>query len=154
MSDQRNQLDPVEALWRELNAAEHGGVFARTPVSLETVDTLPDPQRVGDPLLPAWVVYLRRRWVPVAAMLALVVSVWGFLLARELNHIREDRAATAASLTRPGDKLGDRFALRCLSGPGGSIDEGCRSFDLDTDGQVTLADYGALQRAPRPHRNQ
>ncbi len=154
MQDQRQQLDPVESLWRALDEAERGGVFGRTPVSLETAGSVADSPGATEPTLPVWVLHLRRHWVRIAAMLALVVSVWGFLLVRELNHIRKDRAPAIASVTQPGDTLGDRFALRCLSGPGGSIVEGCRSFDLDTDGQVTLADYGALQRAPRPHRTQ
>lgn len=154
MSNQRNQIDPVEALWREFHEADRAGVFARTPVSIDAARSSTAPTEAIAPALPAWVLQVRRRWVPIAALLAVVVSVWGFLLSRELNHIQDGRSPSVATLAQAGDDIGHRFALRCLNGPGGSIDEGCRSFDLDTDGQITLADYGAHQLAPTRRRDQ
>ena len=148
-SDQKDPVDLVESLWRELEQADRAGVFSATeaPRALSDRAGRSSAPQVAVHANPAWMGPLRRRWVGIAAMLGLVVSVWAFLFARELDRLREGRTPGGGLVTRSGEWGEHRFALGCLSGPGGSIDDRCRDFDLDTDGQITLADFGAHQRA-------
>lgn len=151
MTDQRDNLDPVEALWRDYTDAERAGVFARTSLSATELRTKSEGFAQDQPALPAWVLHLRRRWVPIAAMLALAVTAWTVLFTLELGRLREDRTGPGA--IAPTDRLAFADTVACLSGPGGTIDDRCRAVDLDTDHQVTLADFGVLQRTLRHRTN-
>jgi len=148
MTERPDKLDSVELLLGELRDAKHAGLFERTSVSLGAANAASAHNQPG---LPAWVLHLRRRWVPIAAALGLAVTAWSFLFSRELNRLRQERIVGSAAPLAPDATPGDQFAFGCLSGPGGTIDDGCRSFDLDTDGKVTLADFRRHQLAMAVH---
>jgi hypothetical protein len=134
-----NQLDAIEQRLLDLEEAERADVFSRTPVDSE--------QLLQEPAVTASRTFgLAQRLAPLVAAVAIVaVAVCGWVFGPESVTIPEpDRFAGTA----PSVDTAQAVTLQeCMNGPVGSLLPGCDEFDLDDDGSVTLADFGAYQLA-------
>ena len=137
MTDQ-TQLDPIERRLLELEDAERAGVFARTPVDAEQV--------LREQSLAARPFSLAQRLAPLVAAAAIVaVAVCGWVFGP--GSVTTPGPDQFAAATSSGDTGHAATLQECMNGPEGSLPAGCGEFDLDGDGSVTLADFGAYQLA-------
>jgi hypothetical protein len=130
MTDDREQLDVIETALLELEAADAAGAFERTSVDGRSILAVgPDAARTT---LSARRRALRvvLRSLPVAAALALVVGVWGWMFSAELSRIS-----------------GQVNFQKCFGGPTSARMTECSEHDYDADGDVDLADFSAYQLA-------
>lgn len=133
--DDGSGRDPVEDLLVELRAAEAAGVFQETQV--ESVAPVPVLRRLGPKV-----------WIGAAAGLMLVATSWSLLWSVELSSLRDrHRTGLAGVDTPPVQRVVSSEALECVGGPGSILPEGCRPHDTDSDGDLDLADFRAMQLA-------
>ena len=141
MTTEQNHLDPIEDAIAELNAAERAGVFNRSPIEaheLLAADRVPDWARSPRALLRLW---------PVAAVVGLAAVVWSWMFYAEITDLRQ-RSMLLANASR--SHAAEEYAPfnTCFRGPRGqSVGGDCRPHDLDTDGDVDLADFRNFQLA-------
>ena len=120
----------------ELAGMERNRVFDRTPVETGRAGRL---HRPGSRLI-----RLTRGGLSVAACLFIAVGLGRVLL--DTGDGQPGLPAMNIAGLSPVALDWNAFS-RCLSGPGGLIDPGCREADLDVDGDVDLADFRQFQMA-------
>ncbi len=137
---ERSQLDPVERRMLELDDLERVGVFSRSPVEANELLRGAPATSPGDP------VSLIRRLVPLAAAAAIVaVAICGWMFGGGSAARLGSGPLTDAT---PGSGSGKAGTIQaCMAGPTQTLPPGCDEFDFDSDGSVTLADFGAYQLA-------
>lgn len=136
-SEKRRSDEQLEKALAEVLDAERAGVFRNTMVqSVRESSGIP---LVGSP----------RFWVPLAAAAALAFGVWGLMFARYLGEIREQAAQNSAILRT--ESLAVAFS-GCMNGPGIAGNATCARLDLDSDGDVDLADFSRSQLASASNR--
>ncbi|HUU83254.1 MAG TPA: hypothetical protein VM243_07090 [Phycisphaerae bacterium] len=144
MTDQPRQPDDIERLIAQVRDLEEAGVFRQTPVDVASLvqgGRCERPRRLTHRLFVG---------LQVAAGVALVVglvTVWRLGVSSDVpDGMGNSSGADVVNAIPAGQAEQARAVARCLTGPaGGSLAEYCQSVDLDRDGDVDLADYGALQ---------
>lgn len=137
---ERSQLDPVEMRMLELEDLERVGVFSRSPVQADELLRRASEGSATDP------VSLIRRLVPLAAAAAVVaVALCGWMFDGGSAGRLGTGSVTDGTPDSGSGKAGTIQA--CLAGPTQTLQPGCDEFDFDSDGSVTLADFGAYQLA-------
>ena len=145
MNLQPDNLDLIEQLMLEADQAARAGVFGRTRLEAAEVE-------VGRA---SWFRRHRQALVglPVAACLAFV-AVIGTLhhAGNNANDITRVALNTGTSgsfdvaTSRAADSRQAEVLFSCFSGPGqGLVSSECKGVDYDSDGDVDLVDFGALQ---------
>jgi hypothetical protein len=124
----------------KLEDVERAGVFSRSPVQAD--ELLRDSSEIS----PANPVRLIRRLVPLAAAAAVVaVALCGWMFGGGFAGRVGSGPVTDATPDSGSGKAGTIQA--CMAGPTQTLQPGCDAFDFDSDGSVTLADFGAYQLA-------
>ncbi len=139
-NEDNQSIDPAERLLLESHMAKEGGVFDETPLSVEALLCEPIEQDVRT--------RKRRllRWVPIAAAILLVCSVWTMMIGSYLREIR-DGASLSRSVLAASDMASPEEFLACFDNSKTAESPGCRRHDYDNDGGINLADFAALQLA-------
>lgn len=75
------------------------------------------------------------RWVPIAAMLGMAATIFGWVFTTGTGRNR------TASATH---NCGDAFS-RCMTGPNGMIKSGCDTCDYNADGHIDMLDASTHQ---------
>lgn len=118
----------LECRLGELNEAERAGVFRASRV---------DPRqlmRAGGSVRSSSL-----RYAAAAALFLVVTSgVWTAMFQWNLSSLRQDRGSNQLATIAIGD---------CLAGPRGNLPSACNTYDLDSDGDVDLADLSSFQTA-------
>ena len=149
MAQTPHNQDWLERLMAEAAQAEQAGVFQPTEID-------------GAGLMgrsaskPSW---FRRHQhalvgLPVAACLAFVAVLGtlqyggpGSFTSVAINHSNPDNNMTSGMSAAAGPRMTDML-MSCFSGPGREfVSSDCATADLDSDGDVDLADFGAFQLA-------
>ena len=142
MWDETSNPDSIEAGLAELDRAERAGVYRPTPFDRRWLAPANESVRYSPT---GWVSLMsRRRWIAAASLVLLAGGVWGVMFAYHLSTIRPHSRTEPVRLADAGS-FAAGSVITCLRGPSGDGRNGCRAGDLDGDGDVDLADYGALQ---------
>ena len=133
MTDQGEQLDPMEQGLKEMRAADSAGVFRTTGVDAHALlrhapDSSPAHSRI----------FAVRR-LAVAAAVLIAVSVFGWVFSRQ-------------GAETPSQFIGTELVAAasfsdCVAGPADAAVAGCDPYDYDADGDVDLADISSHQLA-------
>jgi len=138
MIEDFDRCDPLENALRELADAERANLFRRTFVDAKAL--LRKPHAVdGAPQ-----VLRRNRWISIAAVLGLAATICGWIFTTGTPEARQPplpSGTRTASATRGCD--GTFFS--CMTGPNGTITNGCDSFDFNADGHIDLVDARTYQ---------
>lgn len=142
MSDDHQPLDAIEERLRDLRAAEDAGVFSHTRVNPASLvrEAMPTPTPLVYRVRPV-------RWVQLAAAIGIAAVVWTWMYASLIGNVREGKSAIVADASSTTSVGWDGSFTACLTGPADGLPQQCRDYDLDADGDVDLADYGAVQLA-------
>ena len=142
MTNDRQQLDPIERALLELREVERCGVEARTPIDegvlRQPVEVAAGGSSVGRVL----------RWSRVAAVLGIVAVSWSVMFSFELSSLRTKREnQQAAPNQSPAKVLGNCNGtfVSNFTGPTGAMASSPSLHDYDGDGDVDLADFQKFQ---------
>ena len=134
MTDDLQQLHPIERAMIDLSDMERARIFARTPV---------DGVRQAGSSRPAWrLIRLALTGLSAAACLLIAVGIARVVLENGSGQPGVPPMNMAAVSTASLDWNG--FS-RCLSGPGRAVDPTCRDADYDADGDVDMVDFREFQ---------
>ena len=141
-NDQSDHPAKIDDLLSELSAADRAGVFQSS--SIEATSLLADANRVHN--VPA--ILRMRRWVPfaAAAVLAITAITWSTMFSWKLTELREAKISNNSGQLIVAATAGDVGFFECLSGPTANLDDQCKPYDLDNDGDVDMSDWAAKQR--------
>ncbi|GJM25905.1 MAG: hypothetical protein DHS20C16_23200 [Phycisphaerae bacterium] len=135
----------IEMLIAKAASAQKAGVFDQTSVD---VSALVAPV-VSSPLVRFYEKALVG--LPLAACLGIVIGI-GSMLGGPGGQSDSGIAGVGSLVTSQGlvDTTAELCSLesvtRCFTGPGEDIDSDCGCADLDSDGDVDLADLGTYQQ--------
>lgn len=138
MIDRFDQLDPIEASLRELADAEQVELFRRTHVDARSL--LRSAQTVNR----APRVMLRMRWISIAAVFALAVTICGWAFTKWTGLPHRHRLPIGTMMASAIDGCDGAF-FACLTGPNGTPATACGAYDYDSDGDVDLVDARTYQ---------
>ncbi len=149
MTQTSHNQDWLERLMAEAAQAERAGVFQATEIEAASLLSRPAVR-------PSW---FRRHQhalvgLPVAACLAFVAvlgtlhfGVPGTITQVAINDSNGESSMTSNTAPAAGHRTED-VLMSCFSGPGGGfLSAECAIADLDSDGDVDLADFSAFQLA-------
>ena len=138
MNEPNSQPDRFEELLARAQQLDQAGVFNRTPV--DPAALMRDSAAGSRPRR------LHRLFVALQAAACLAVIVGVVSLWRGDNgpqSLVENRSSAPALARADAGTM-----VNCMNGPAGlALGGDCQCVDLDADGDVDLADYGALQRS-------
>jgi len=141
MTQDFEQLDPIEALLREAAAAEKAGVFRPTELNAERL--LREAAQAPVPLR----VTIGRKWIPVAAAIGIAAVLWPVLYSMEFANIREKARLAQQNAASDGAMVAASRISGCVAGPDAGSGQPCHDYDYDADGDIDLADYSHYQLA-------
>lgn len=130
--NQFHELDPIEGSLRDLADAERAELFRRTRVDARSL-LYSTPTTDRAPL-----VLRKTRWVSIAAVLAFAATICGWFFTTGNLMPRERRIPGGMVAIARGSCDGAFFG--CLTGPNGTPETGCITYDYDADGDVDLVD--------------
>ena len=142
MPNHRDQLDPSESALCDADQARRAGVFRATPLDARSLIS----QAGSDGTRPRRIAL---RFAAVAALLVITLLVWGGMFASQLAQLKARSRGTTAPQVASAESISS-----CLGGPAGALSTPCRSFDLDADGDVDMADVSRYQLAYAAPRHQ
>jgi len=138
MIEDFNKLDPIEELLRELADAECADFFRKTRVDARSLLRATYAVHRGPRVL------RKMGWVSIAAVLGMAATICAWIFTTgtgKTRHLPFPSGTMTASATGRCD--GTFFA--CLTGPNGTPQSGCRSYDYDADGDIDLVDARTYQ---------
>lgn len=144
MADDKNPVDPIEAMLADLHDAECAGVFRDT--AIEPAELLAKNTNTAPVVSRPW--WLRA--APVAAAILLTVTVWSVMFAVQLREVRH---TSANRWVDSRDAVSTRLVsmktfAECRNGPADTpLSPACVRFDYDADGDVDQRDFSSFQVA-------
>jgi len=137
MIDRFDQLDPIEASLRELADAEQAELFRRTHLDARSL-LRSSSALSGAPQVLPWM-----RWVLIAAVFALAVTICGWVFTTRTGPTRLASFPSGMIASATGGCDGRFFG--CLTGPNGTPAADCGAYDYDADGDIDLVDARTYQ---------
>ncbi len=136
MSENHEKPTSIEQALAELEQATRAGAFRPTPLDIKAL--LNGASEAETP----WII--RYRKTVAAAAVVFATGVWGAMFAMQIGDVQRVKLASS---NQPAGVYAAVAFQNCVAGPKGSLTAACKTFDVDTDGDVDLADISSIQLA-------